>query len=182
MSFLPNKAQVSNTRQSGNGNYQHFGDNIIYEGTSPALEAKKSSIIQEILENIIDLSVTLEASTPDTIPFDIERKIDHNCIKYYKIALEILMENKFIIEERLNILENNGNSLARQKLFKVVRNLYVNHCHYEDPNDVVKCMEVELKEELTKLTNLGYDNINFISSIIFYVFAECKIFKKPPII
>lgn len=181
MSFLSNQAKISNTQQSGNGNRQHFGD-IHYHETSPALEAKKSSIIQDILENIIDLSVTLEASTPDTVPFDIERKIDHNCIIYYKTALEILMENKFIIEERLNILETNGNTLARQKLFKVVRNIYSNHCRYEDPDEVIRCMELELKNELTKFKTLGYDDITFIPSIIFYVFTECKIFKKPPIL
>lgn len=180
MSLFSRNPDVSDIHQSGIRNTQQIADTIT-NYMSPANEAAKSCILQQVLEDIIELEVTLEVTPLDTIPFDIERKIDLNKIYAYRDSYEFFMGNKFVIEERLNVLEVNGNPLARKKLFTVVRNIYHNHCAIQDPDAIIKLMNDELKLDLMTHNIISHDNITFLPSIIFYVFAECKIFKKPPL-
>lgn len=180
MAILPRRPEFSGVTQSGTDNLQQVGNgNTINNYLSPALEAKKSSIFQDILEDIIELEVTLDVSQPDTVPFNIESKISHNKILFYKEAYEFFMAHRFIIEDRLSTLEANGNPLATKKLFIVVKNIYNKYCLIKDPDEIITLIQNELKADLINVTS--HDNITFIPSIIFYVFSECKIFEKPPL-
>lgn len=180
--FSPKGDEFSEIEQSGSYNLQVVGkDNTIHYYTTPATVAKQSSIIQAILEDIIELEITLDVVQPDTIPFDIEGKIDYNEIIIYKSSFEFFMEHKFIIEDRLSTLEANGMPLATKKLFVVVRNIYIKHCSVKDPDEIIRLMQEELKSDLIAANSTSHDNITFVPSIIFYVFSECKIFKKPPL-
>jgi len=185
MPLFSKTPQVSDVQQSGENNSQQIANNIDNSKTTnifttPANEASKSSIIQDILENIIDLEIEFEATKPDTTPFDIEGKIDHNDITLYKESYEFFMGHKFLIEDRLKTLEDSGNHLASKKLFSVIRNIYHKHLHLNNPDRIISLMQDELKKDLIINNMTSHDNIMFVPSIIFYVFAECKIFKKPP--
>lgn len=180
--FSPKGDEFSEIKQSGSDNLQVVGKgNTINYYISPAMVAKQSSIIQEVLEGIIELEITLDVVQLDTTPFDIEGKIDYNKISIYKNSFEFFMEHKFIIEDRLNTLETNGIPLATKRLFVVVKNIYIKYCSEKNPDEIIRLMQEELKSDLIAANITGHDNITFIPSIIFYVFSECKIFKKPPL-
>ena len=78
-------------------------------------------------------------------------------------------------------LENNLTPLATNKLFMVIRNLYHKYVYLKDPDSIIGQMQTELSNILLASNPENYDNISYVPSIIFYVFSECQIFKKPPL-
>lgn len=181
MSLFPPENQFSEIEQEGQNNTQQIAHTIINNGlTSPLKEIKKASIIQEIIEDILDLAMQLEATELDVRAYSIENKIDYNEIICYRESFDFFMGNKQVIQSRLDILESNGNALATKKLFTVIQNIYNKYTHIRKADDIITSMQTELSSSLLRVDPNNYDNISFVPSVIFYVFSECQIFKKPP--
>lgn len=181
MAFDTSKINAKDIAQNGGTrNVLAIGETV-YVTTSPIEVARQASIIQDILENIIDSNVTVEPHFPDVHSYSILRKIEHNKIISYKNAYSIFMENRIIIARRLEFLENNGKELATEKLYKIVKLIYAKHCQYENPDQIIRCMCDELKEDVNKDNRMSNDDTAYIPAIIFYVFSECQFMTKPPI-
>jgi hypothetical protein len=181
MSLFPSKNEFSGVTQDGQGNTQQIATTInnYTNVTTPLAEAKKASIIQEVIEDILELSISLEVTELDVKFFDIEKKVDYNQIISYKSSFDFFMNNKQVIQSRLDVLESVSNPLATKKLFTVIRNIYHKYINLANPDEIVKAMQDELTSSLLTADPDNYDNITFVPSVIFYVFSECQIFKKP---
>lgn len=142
----------------------------------------KSSIIQEVLEGIIDLSDDeVEATELDVQPYTIQDKIDHNGIVAYKEAYDTYMGDKPYIDHRLRALESGKNPLASKRLYKFVQRVYSKHCHHANSDNRIQCVCDEIKSDLLRVDNMGIEETAIVPSIVFYVFAKCHILTKPPI-
>ncbi|WP_139853268.1 hypothetical protein [Acinetobacter pullicarnis] len=163
---------INNTQQVAMAIHNHYP-------TTPLDESKKEGILQTIIVNLIELVVPTTVDELDVQPYEIEKKIDFNNLTYYKEPFDFYMDNKQLIQYRLDHLVNNSDPLATEKLFKVIRLSYFKHLKCNDSNEIIRCMEDELSQSLLKIDPSNFENIMYIPSIIFYVFSECKIFKKP---
>lgn len=179
MSFFSDSTKFSDIKQDGFNNTQHFGD--VYCLTAPMTQHKRLSIIQEVLRGVVDLDTDIEVTELDVKSFSIEEKIDYNEIVTYKEAYEIYMEDRVLIDQRLNFLEKNENALAGKKLYGFIKRIYAKHCSLEDPDMRIQCMCHEIKSDLSVHPDMNTDEIALIPAIIFYVFTKCHIFKKPPV-
>ena len=181
MNFFQPDTKISGVSQDGRGNTQQIAETITnITVTSPLNEAKKANIIQEIIEDIIELAVSFEVTEPDVKVYDIEQKVDYNKITRYKESFDFFMGNRQVIQSRIDVLESISNPLATRKLFTVISNIYHKYTHIRDPDEIIHSMQSELTTSLMAIDPTNYDNISFVPSVIFYVFSECQIFKKPP--
>ena len=172
--FRDNHIENSTVNQTNIRNVENFNS---YETPIPITSL---SIIQEVLEGIIDLSMEeINATELDTQLYTIENKIDYNEIIVYKVAYDIYMSEKQLIEHRLKSLENGKNPLASQKLYKYVQRIYGKHCYHESSDQIIKCVCEEIGEGLLRVENISLDDVAVVPYIVFYVFSKCHIFKKP---
>ena len=111
MSLFPPENQFSEIEQEGQNNTQQIAHTIINNGlTSPLKEIKKASIIQEIIEDILDLAMQLEATELDVEVVD-EEEVDLDTInvgcavKVYDITFEEEMDFKIVGSTEANSLE-----------------------------------------------------------------------------
>lgn len=185
MVFGSSKNEFSNIELDGNGNSIDVANTInkTYVTNNPAYIPKyiKISIIQQILQGILDLNINSEIIELDVQSFSIEDKIDHNKIIAYKEAYEIYMEDKILIEQRLRFLEISENPLASKNLYGFIRRIYAKHCRHKDPDIIIQHMCNEIKSDLSVDPDISCDDVALIPAIIFYVFTKCHIFKKPTI-
>lgn len=181
---------VDFTRSTNNLRDNHIENSVVKQtniGTVGTLNSYQTSlpltslsIIQEVLEGIIDLGMDeIDATELDTQLYTIENKIDYNEIIVYKVAYDIYMSEKQLIEHRLKSLENSKNPLASQKLYKYVQRIYGKHCYHEFPDQVIKCVCEEISDGLLRVQNISLDDVAVVPYIVFYVFSKCHIFKKP---
>lgn len=169
-----NHIKDSTVNQTNIANVENFKS---YEMPIPITSL---SIIQEVLEGIIDLSMEeLDATELDTQLYTIENKIDCNGIIAYKVAYDIYMSEKQLIEHRLKSLESGKNPLASKKLYRYVQRIYGRHCDHDSSDQIIKCVCDEIGEGLLRVENISLDDIAVVPYIVFYVFSKCHIFKKP---
>jgi len=179
--FFQPENSFSDIRQDGSNNNQQIAKKIVNNYlTTPVKEVKKASILQQVIEDILELAVQIEVTEIDVKAYSIEHKIDYNQIVCYKESFEFFMNNKQVIQSRLDILETSGNALATKKLFAVIQNFYNKHRYINIADDIIRAMQDELSSYLFEIEPENYENISFVPSVIFYVFSECQIFKKPP--
>lgn len=180
--FFQPENSFSEISQDGSNNSQQIANSIVNNNylTTPVKEVKKASILQQVIEDILELAVQIEATEIDVKAYSIEHKIDYNQIECYKESFDFFMNNKQVIQSRLDILETSGNALATKKLFAVIQNIYNKHIYIKIADDIIRAMQDELSSSLLKIEPENYENISFVPSVIFYVFSECQIFKKPP--
>lgn len=183
MVFGGSKNEFSNVGIDGNGNSIDVAETInktyITNNPPPIPNYIKMSIIQQILQGILELDSHSEIIELDVQSFSIEEKIDYNKIIAYKEAYEIYMEDKILIEQRLKFLEINENPLASTNLYRFIKRIYAKHCRHKDPDMIIQHMCNEIKSDLSVDPNINCDDIALIPAIIFYVFTKCHIFKKP---
>lgn len=171
--------------QIGGDVNQHIGDKTEYNSTTNIYYnglpiSKKTSIIQEILEGILDLDTKLQPVIPNTTDYTIYDKIKYNEIQSYNKAFDILMQDSFLIEQRLNFLNNQKDPSASQKLYTFIRRIYAKHCSQPTPDLIVDCICNEIQANLAKYPNISDDDAALVPAIVFYVFSKCHIFEKPP--
>lgn len=166
----------------GSGNNVAAGD--LYVDNSIHLPSRIiSSHIEVLLQNIseIQASETLKAVLPDTADYTIEDKIEFNNIQKYKEFLDFYMENSQAIIKKLDIISEAGDLLIRKKIFTYIVNkfmeVYKSGLSSDELIDLI-CQNIsaELKSHSHTLT---LEDISCVPLVVFYVFSECKIFKKP---
>lgn len=154
-------------------------DNSIYI-LSQVSQAKKMSVIQLILDGILELDIELQPIVLDTTDYTILEKIDHNDITSYRVAFDFYIRESFLIEYRLRFLDNNKEPTSSQRLYNFVKRIYMKHCGQANPDDRIICICNEIKDDLIS-TNISNEELALIPVIVFYVFSKCHIFEKPPI-
>lgn len=107
--------------------------------------------------------------------FDIYEKIDFNELERFKESYEYFMEQYFIVDDCVNSIMQQESSFSDI----LIRNIF---SIYRDTSSVSNSNERLDKVVETIKNNLGYrldnDSLSYVDSIVFYVFAKCKIFKK----
>ena len=167
------------TQQIGNNTYNDFSININAINQLP--HNRKTSIIQEILEGILDLGIDLQPIVLDTKDYTIRDKIDYNKINCYDTAFDFLMRDSQLIEQRLNSLNNHKDPMSSQRLYSFVQRIYIKYCGQSDPDQRILYICDEIKNDLMKYPNISDEDTALIPVIVFYVFSKCYIFDKPPI-
>lgn len=173
----------SNNQFDGDIN-QHIGDkteynNITYIYNTLPLH-KKKSIIQDILEGILDLDIESSPIILDTKDYTIRDKINYNNITAYEKAFDILIQDSFLIEQRLNFLNAQKDPKSSHKLYDYIKRVYAKHCGQSTPDEIIRCMCDEIQDNLAKYPNISDEDVALIPVIVFYVFSKCHIFEKPP--
>ena len=122
----------------------------------------------------------LKYEKPDTEEYTIERKIDHNGLLKYRSYFDDYMENYNIVSEKIRIISS-ADPMIENKLIKYIRNKYINISNDKaTSNEILDKIVKEIENDLKESCNLSLDDIAYAHYIVFYVFARCKIFKKPP--
>lgn len=142
---------------------------------------KKSSIIQEVIEGILDLNIDLHPIELDTADYTIHDKIDHNKIEAYKVAFDLFMQESYLIEQRLRFLDSNKSATSSQRLYHFVKRVYMKYCGQADPDTRILCICNEIKNDLNEYPNISNEDEALVPIVVFYVFSKCHIFEKPPI-
>lgn len=175
-----------------NSNNQNIGDGLqVNAGRDAEVHyheppKPKSSAIQELLFNIIDIEKKESASLKDDDyrTYSIEDKIKFNSIKIYKKFLDKYKDGYEIVETRLQDLELNYTGDIRQLVINYVAKKYrLLSCQGYEPDKLIYLLDKEISDELKELykTELNLDEIEHIDFVIFHVFVKCEIFDKPPL-
>jgi len=90
------------------------------------------------------------------------------------------MENYNIVSEKIRIISSTDSTIE-SKLINYIRNKYINISNDKaTSNEILDKIVQEIENDLKGSCNLNLDDIAYTHYIVFYVFARCKIFKKPP--
>lgn len=144
----------------------------------------RPSNIQRLLEGIGDLEILESVTEPDTLPYTIEEKIKYNKLIDYLYDIDEYLDWKYNIAQRLNFLELNGFPGTKDKVISFVRRKWkkIRFEFPENPDKIIYNICKEIENELSQVINnkLNHEDISCTMYVVFYVFAECKIFEKPP--
>ena len=158
----------------GNNNTQTL--NRIYPTASPRIV---DSRIANLLQGISRMVKVVVPSELDVLPFDLLKKVGHNDIQVYKDHFDIYMENKGLIEAKLNILAE-YEPLSREQIIQYVRNKWITLRSSLLPDERIENLVERIRQDLLDHSTLELEDIAHIPHIVFFVFSECKIFDKPP--
>lgn len=157
------------------------GRDLLDNSTNYEMEATKhASAIGNILLGISHFITEVQYEKPDTADYTIEDKIDHNNLTKYKTFFDDYMDNYSTVKDKINIMSETDLTFEK-RLIKHVQNKYIKHHKkgiYPDilTQRIIDDIEIELKNHST----LSLEDISSLHYIVFYVFAQCKIFEKPP--
>ncbi|AQW82887.1 ABC-three component system protein [Campylobacter pinnipediorum] len=141
--------------------------------------SKAESSIQKILLKISDFTTDVEYEKPDTKDYTIEKKIEYNELTNYKKFFDEYMENYNIVAEKIKIISETDPAFE-SKMIKYMRNIYMeNNDDKANANEILDKIIKDIKYDLID-SDLNADDKSYIIYVVFYVFARCKIFKKPP--
>lgn len=169
---------------SGDGNNVANRDVIINNYQQQEFSRLQDSVVVKILTNLLDLVRDEKAlyQPLDNTPYTIEDKIKHNEIQKYQTSYDHYMDRHIMISEKMRILTSTEPT-ATQKLDFYVKGLYSSAVENPINNTADKVIEqivVEIKNGLQGANLLPEEKVA-IPVIVFYVFARCKIFEKPPV-
>ncbi|WP_228259760.1 SMEK domain-containing protein [Acinetobacter pittii] len=141
------------------------------------------STFHNLLNGISKLKPIVQVKLPDTLPYTIEAKAQHNSILQYIKHLGTYQKFAWNIQYQLDFLEENTIPGITEQLFNYVEQVWIDLEFEEDNSDIlVRKICNKIKEELS-LNNtifLTADDIRYIPYVVFFVFSKCKIFEKPP--
>jgi hypothetical protein len=144
----------------------------------------RPSNIQRLLEGIADLEILESVAEPDTLPYTIEDKIKHNKLLDYLDDIDEYIDWKYNIAQRLSFLELNGFPGTQDKVISFVRRKWKKFKFEfpDNPDQIIYAICKDIESELRQVINsqLNHEDISCTTYVVFYVFAECKIFEKPP--
>lgn len=186
--FSQDKPQQSIT---GSNNQQALGDiNNLTIAFPP--NAQRESAIEKVLAGLYSLTENQDLSftPPDTQTYTIHDKILYNKLKTYQDFYDDFSEIYPLIAHKINIASS-SDPVFRLKVIRYIQGIFRNTAialNLEDsdapppPDKIIQEMSLSVKRELKDCNSLlDLDELNAIDYVIFYVFAECKIFDKPPI-
>lgn len=173
---------LDNTQSQTNiGSGKQAGRDLVDNSTiynfSPV---KHASSIERVLQGISSFTAKTQPEKPDTADYTIEDKINHNKLEKYKQFFDDYMNYYDIVREKVSIFEEQDLVFGK-KLISHVKNKYINNFNSEKTaDDIVSKIISDIEIELKAHSILDLEDISGIHFIVFYVFAECKIFAKPP--
>lgn len=176
--FKNNDSSISQ-KIDGNDNQQavNISNTNIYQASNVR---NIQSNMAKLLQGISEMVDNVEPMLPDTIAFDLLKKVEYNQITLYKDHFDFYVENKSLVDSKLKILVEYGDIQCREKIVRYVRNKWANIQNTGTADDrinaLVKVLEIDLKQH----SDLNVEDISHIPHVVFYVFSECKIFDKPP--
>lgn len=174
----------NNTDVDGNNNQINIAKrDVNFFGTSLATVPRASNI-QRLLEGVAELEVLECISELDTLPYTIEDKIKHNKLIDYLDDIDEYRDWNYTIAQRLQYLELNGFPETGNKVISFVKRKWkkIRVIFPDTPDQIIASICNEIESELSKVVNqeLNHEDISCTMYVVFYVFAECKIFEKPP--
>lgn len=138
------------------------------------------SSIGNILMGLSQFTTDVQYERPDTVEYTIEDKIDHNKLLKYKAFFDDYMENYNLVKNKVNIITDEDVTFEK-RLLKYVSNKFIkNFVKDIDPNILLDKIIDDIEFELKLHSKLNLDDISGVHYIVFYVFAQCKIYQKPP--
>lgn len=168
---------------SGNNNIQAGGDvinNITYYQNT---DVDILSAIEKVLSGIYKNAQNGEEFIPiDTKSYTIENKINFNEISYFD-PLEDFREGYYYVKNQIKILSEVDpaceTSITQhiKHYYRKIRRQNTN-CSADKIIEKV-CSEIETAL-IGKNTRLALEEQKAVEFVVFYIFAECKIFNKPP--
>ncbi|WP_143428629.1 ABC-three component system protein, partial [Helicobacter sp. 13S00482-2] len=138
-------------------------------------------------ENLIDQSINInnfnmndiKYEIPNTQDYTIEDKIDYNELSKYKHFFEDYMENYSLVRKKIDTFTDED-PLFDRVLIQYVKSKYQKYFREDTKSDTVLDNIIEdIEKDLRESTNLSPDDLCYVNCVVFYVFAECKIFKPP---
>lgn len=143
----------------------------------------RESTIENILKDIYKIaSKKISPKEPDTKPYTIIQKIGFNHLTIYKESYDTLMDMKDVIVRKIEVITETDPA-AKEKIINYVTTFYENLYYSENKlssNDIVIRLINNIKSELEQCAkHLSLDELHCIKYVVFFVFTECKIFKKP---
>lgn len=175
---------INNSGQSGN----IAGRDLQISHTTNIYKNDNSKHINSAVEMVLSgiYSLTQDEKLcyqkPDSQPYSIEDKIDYNELHSFKDDVENYINYYYLVETQINSGSENDPALNTKIIGYIQQKLNrVNVIHKNESNDTKLIFLVDsIKEELISWNaELDGDELTAVIYVIFYVFAECKIFKKP---
>lgn len=171
---------------TGNGNQQANGNinNInIYSS-----EYGRPAAIEKVLSGIYDVAQEnlQKFAPPDTKPYTIEDKIEYNDIELYREFYDDFMSGYALVKYQIDAAAETDPNFEN-KITEYIKAIYIsvweelNEEDRKNPNAILWHMRQILEKEISSCSQrLAQEEIKAIGSVVFYIFAKCKIFKKPP--
>lgn len=175
---------INNSGQSGNiaGRDLHISNitNINKNDNSK----HTNSAIEEVLSGIYSITQDekLCYQKPDSQPYSIEDKIDYNEISMFKNNIESFMDGYTTVRTLIRAGLENDLSFRKKIINYISTKLMMINENYDNESNSSK---INLLAESIQKQLIGWnakldgDELTAVIYVIFYVFAECKIFKKP---
>lgn len=138
------------------------------------------SAIENVLMGIASFTTKIEYEKPDTFDYTIEQKIDYNELTIYKNFLDDYMENYNLVKHKIIVIEDFDITFEKRLISHVKSKYIQNYTDTISSNELLKKTISDIELELKNYSELTLEDISGLHYIVFYIFAKCKIFKKPP--
>lgn len=177
-----------------NSNNHKFGDingdgNTVVNGNQTIIQAPKpkEGIMCNLLNNIANMIANKEIhpELPDNLTYRISDKISFNEINIYLNFEDYFEEGLYIVENRLRTIEDSAIGNIKPQIFRYVQGFYISAkmSNLNLPADQIinlteKSIISDLKEYYSQV--LSPEDLGHVRFVVYYVFASCKIFLKPP--
>ncbi len=181
-----NSSQIPNIDPKtmiGQNNNSAGGDLIINNNYSSPV-SHISSAIETVLSGIYNIVINdeLKYKKPDTQPYSIEEKIEFNELNFFQDQLDDFMLSYPQVVSQINAGSAND-AYFRTKILRYISLKFnkIKSTKKTISNDeLIVELNGEIENELKFMNaQLNGDEYSAIFYVIFYVFTECKIFKKP---
>lgn len=150
---------------------------------------RRNSAIERVLYGIYDLTSENRTSflPPDTETYTIPDKIEHNKLVEYKERYSHYADFYQYVRARIDAASDSDPSI-RVQIIRYVSTIYMRSkrklkstLESVEPDHIINEMVEHITNELNDCrADLTLDELTAVGDVIFYVFAECKIFDKPP--
>ena len=165
---------------NGDANKTAGGSLFDYSNTYMVESVKHESAISNIFMGLSQFTTDIEYEKPDTLEYTIEEKIDYNDLSKYQDFFDDYMENYNLVKNKITII-NDEDLTFEKRLVTHIKNKYIKY-YVKDINSNVLLDKIicDIESELKSHSELLLEDISSTHYIVFYVFAQCKIYKKPP--
>ena len=169
-------------QQSIEGNHnQQAGGDIVNHNYPPPLDPHIPSAIEKVLSGIYRIAVDQsQFSPPDNKTYSIEGKIDFNQITYFK-PYDQYQEGYDLIRAQIITLSTIDPSYEKSIIGHVCSLYRQALRNAKTPDEIIGHIHSQLIGELNAdHAKLKLEEKAAVDFVVFYIFAECKIFDKPP--
>lgn len=167
---------VKATNNSKAAGHDLFDNSTLYEMQA----TKHASAIGNILIGISHFTTEVKYEKPDTADYTIEDKIDHNKLTKYEDFFDEYMDNYSTVKDKINIMCETDLTFEKRLIVHVQNKYMKYHNKGIDADLLTKQIIDDIEIELKNHSALSLEDISSLHYVIFYVFAQCKIFEKPP--